>query len=236
MAVDVQNTAIILMNPQMGENIGAAARIMKNFSYHDLRVINPKCGWPSEKAEAMSAGAKDVVENARLCNSLEEALEDIDYVFAATVRKRDMIKPAINSTDLSNHYPQDRKVAILFGGERCGLSNSELSIADKIVTIVSNEECSSLNLAQSVAVLCYELQRESVQGIELGDKIDVAPKAEMLGMLKHLEQELDRINFYREHNKRDSMLDNITNMFTRTGWTDQEIRTFRGIIRSLSQY
>jgi tRNA/rRNA methyltransferase len=198
-------------------------------------VVTPLCEWPSEKADAMSASARDIIASAKHFDSLNDAIADIDYLFASTVRPRDMYKDAIVSQDLPNHMPSNLKAGILFGGERCGLANEELAIADKIVTVVTNEECSSLNLAQSVALLCYELQRKKTMDVQLSGSSHPAPKSEVNGLLEQMFIELDKTGYYHATNKRDAMMETITNMFTRTSWNEQEVRTFRGIVRNLTR-
>ncbi|RYE06311.1 MAG: RNA methyltransferase [Rickettsiaceae bacterium] len=230
----MNQTAIIMVSPQMGENIGAAARVMKNFGLLDLRIVNPRDGWPNQKAESVAVGAIDLLKNASLYNSLAEAVSDIQYLYATTALPRDMNKPYIKSKELPQDYPGSGKVGIIFGRESSGLCNDEIAIANKIINI-DTSGFSSLNIAQSIAIICYELAK-CVNKFELENSKDIATKQEITFFLNHLEYELDANKFFRVADKKRRMLRNITNIFTRIdNISTTEIQILRGIISSFKK-
>lgn len=236
-------TAIILVGPQMGENIGAAARVMLNFGLTDLRIINPRDGWPNPKAEDMSAGALDVIKNAKIFDNTADALEDITHLYATTARSRDMVKPVYTprtAIDEITTLPAKQKAAILFGAERSGLNNEDVTLAKGIITIPVAPIYTSLNLAQAVCVVCYEYAAAASNDTPLQDPAHtkaptVATAREVDDTLRDLETALDKTEFFRVPEKKPRMIQNIRNMFTRNSYTEQEIRTLRGIIRSFAE-
>ena len=229
----MSKTAIILVAPQMGENIGAAARVMKNFSLDDLRIVNPRDGWPNEKARNMSVGAVDIIDKAKIYNNLKNALLDIEFLYATTAIARDMNKATICSKEIPTDYPYDLKVGIMFGRESSGLSNNEIAIANKIVSI-NTSEFSSLNIAQAIGIICYELYNNVNN--ECIVNYDIATKNDFLLFCEHLEVELERKNFFRIAEKRPRMMKNIVNIFNRIDkLSKSELQTLRGIIKSLSR-
>jgi tRNA/rRNA methyltransferase len=226
--ISMQPVSIILHSPQMGENIGAAARAMLNFGYEDLRIISPRDGWPNAKALEMAAHAKAVVENAKIYQSTEDAIADLDYVYATTARNRDMDKQAVAPAQIE----LVSKTGFMFGPERSGLENKDISLANKIIAIPVSEKCPSLNLAQAVGIICYELSRSnSAESVER----ELASKQEFLSLVSHLEQELASRSFFQDPAKKANMLLNIQNMLMRAEMSPQEVRTMRGIIRCLSE-
>ena len=219
--------AIILVQPQMGENIGAAARVMLNFGLTDLRIVNPRDGWPNEKAFEMSAGAKKIITNAKIFESTEKAVSDLEYVYATTARNRDLDKKITTPQDI-----QPRKNSgILFGPERSGLENEDLKFANELISIPVNHEYSSLNLAMSVGIIAYEISTQKPSKLP---ERELATKEEFSHMLSHLEELLDRKSFFQTPEKKPGMVQNIAAMLTRAEFSPQEIRTLRGILRSLS--
>lgn len=231
----MKSPAIILIRPQIGENIGAAARVMLNFGMRDLRIVAPRDGWPNEKALDMAVGAAGLVEKAKIYNSLEDAVSDIRFLLAATARKRDMEKPVISSKQAGFLLREKLfKCGIIFGPERTGLSNDDMIMADNIVTIPVNVNYTSMNLAQSIAILCYEWFSCDASATKT-KKEKPAPKKDMSALFKHLEQELDKSAFFRVPEKRRKTWENIRTTFQRTNMTAQEVRTLRGVIRSLTQ-
>lgn len=220
----------------MGENIGAAARVMLNFGLTDLRVIAPRDGWPNPKAVDMAKNAKEVLDNAHIFDSLKEAMHDIHHLYATTARPRDMEKPVKTARETINKiYQSTGKSAIMFGPERTGLTNEELTLASAITIIPVAPEYTSLNLAQSVAIMCYEFFATEHQTLELPEHFsyDAASKKEIGLMLEHLTDTLDRQHFFKVPEKREKMLQNIFNIFTRIDLNEQEVRTLRGIFKSL---
>ena len=194
---------IILSEPQLGENIGAAARAMKNFGFSDLRLAAPRDGWPNEKAEAMAVGAADVVQAARVYASVREAVSDLRLVFAATARDRSMAKPVLTPEEAVRRLKKaaDEGIAagILFGNERAGLTNDDVALADCAVTIPTDPELSSINLGQAVLVLCYEWFKAAgpapmPERISHGASFP-APREELILLFEHLEDELEKSGF-----------------------------------------
>ncbi|GAB4168822.1 MAG: hypothetical protein Tsb006_7200 [Rickettsiaceae bacterium] len=229
--------AIILVEPQMGENIGAAARAMKNFALSDLRIVNPRDGWPNKKAESMSVGAIELVTNARIFDSVQSAISDLEYVYAATATPRDMNKEYVLSRNIADDCPNDCNVGIMFGRENWGLNNKEISYANKIVTIDTNVNFSSLNIAHSVAIICYELfQARNQTRQDLNSKQKLAKGIELEHFYDHLFEELDKHNFFRVPEKKEQMSHKIRNLFARINNLSQsELQTLRGIITVLSK-
>jgi tRNA/rRNA methyltransferase len=235
--------AIILASPQLGENIGAAARVMLNFGLADLRLVNPRDGWPNKKAEAMAAGADAVLGAARVFVTMEEAVADLGLVFATTGRDRLMSKrvatPDEAVAELAGELALERACGIMFGAERMGLTNEELVLADAILTVPSNPEFSSLNLAQSVAVVAYEWwkgthDKPSFKVPAKFRRAQLANKEDLIGFFEHIERELDRTEFLFPPAKRPAMVQNLRNMWHRAELTYQEVQTLRGIVRSLT--
>ncbi len=227
---------IILVRPQMAENIGAAARVMDNFGLADLRLVAPRDGWPQPLAGKMATSAEHLVEKAKLFRTVEEAVADLNYVIATTSRSRDMQKPVTSLRTLfkAKKAKLRGKTGILFGPERTGLTNDDLILADSLMTIDINPKNPSLNLAQAVAVVAYEWSLLK-PAKKAKNTIEMANKSDIEGMLKHLEKELLKSDFLHNAKMRPKMLMNIKNIFTRAELTDQEVRTLRGVIRALSE-
>lgn len=226
--------SIILVAPQMGENIGAVARAMKNFDIYDLRIVDPRDGWPNEKTVSMSVGAADLIANARIFGSVVDAISDLSYVYAATATPRDMNKEYVFSRDLKEDIPKTGKVGIMFGRENCGLNNQEISYANKIITIDTNLSFSSLNIAHSVAVICYELFQARMQSRPYVQPT-LAGNDELEYFYEHLFNSLEERKFFRVPEKREKMSLKIRNIFARIdNLSKTELQTLRGIITVLS--
>jgi len=235
--------AVILVEPQLGENIGAAARAMFNFGLTDLRLVNPRDGWPNEAAFAMAAGAEEVARAAALHPDLKSAIGDLSFVVATTARGRDLAKPVLSPAEaaeaLRRRSDAGEAVGLLFGGERSGLSNDDVAIADAVVTIPANPAFSSLNLGQAVLLLSYEwMKAGALPELPSAARGDTRPatKDELIGLFEHLEASLVRSGFLGIEEKRPGMVRNLRAMLTRADLTDQEVRTLRGIIVSLERY
>jgi len=219
----------------MGENIGAAARVMGNFGLSDLRIVAPRDGWPNPAAETMSAGAfAEGVVTPRLFDSLEEAVSDLTYLLATTARQRGMEKPVFGTARgvqaLSN---QQGPTGVLFGAEKSGLPNEAVALCDAILTYPVNSTFASLNLAQAVGVFAHAWAATSHENApETANP--PAPREQLIGMMEHFEDELERAGFFFPPEKKDVMIQNLRNAFTRAGWTEQETRTFRGAIKALA--
>ncbi len=233
--------AIILVEPQMGENIGAAARAMWNFGLRDLRIVSPRDSWPNERAIAMASGATPVIDNARIFDSTAAAIADLHYVVATTARPREMIKtvytPERACAVMRDKTGQGESVGILFGKERTGLENDDVVRANAIVSVPVNPAFASLNLGQCVLLLSYEWRRltgDAEPQFESMGRTEPATSDDVDRMLVHLEEELDEAHFFFPEHKRASMQANLRNIFRRAPLTDQDVRTLRGVIRALS--
>ncbi len=233
---------IVLAQPQMGENIGKAARAMANFGLSDLRLVAPRDGWPNERAIATASGASHVLEQARVFSTVEEAIADLNCIYAATARDRHMVKPVITPAEAGRRLCQDMaqglSVGVLFGGERAGLSNEAVVLSQTIIQAPVNPAFASLNLAQAVLLVAYEWRKAgdatAPAAMELFETRP-ATAAEMQGLFGHLEAELDEAGFLYPPEKRPAMVRNIRNMLQRAGFTEQDVRTMRGMIKALSR-
>jgi tRNA/rRNA methyltransferase len=245
--------AIILVNPQLGENIGFAARALANFGLHDLRLVDPRDGWPNDKAHAAAAGAAFIVEKATVYPSTEAAIADLNFVLATTARPREMVKPVLSPESAAGELVaaglRGEQSGILFGPERSGLDNDTIALADAIVIAPVSTAFASLSLPQAVLILAYEWLKAQSASPALGrvTKFDgpateglalsgtrKATRGELLGLFAHLEAELDRAGFLRPPEKRASMIRSIRNMFHRMGATEQDVHTWRGIVAALA--
>jgi tRNA/rRNA methyltransferase len=235
--------AIILSHPQLGENIGAAARVMLNFGLSDLRLVNPRDGWPNEKANIMAVGAIDILRNARIFERTEDAVADLGLVFCTTGRDRLMSKRVLTPDDaiveLAAEAKEQRPCGVLFGAERTGVTNEEVILCDAILTVPTNPEFMSLNLAQSVAIVGYEWWKNTQEkpDFKLPMKYRnnrLANKEDLIGFFEHIEGELDRTEFLFPPAKREGMVQSLRNMWHRADLTYQEVQTLRGIVRALT--
>lgn len=244
---------IVLAEPQLGENIGAAARAMANFGLAELRLVRPRDGWPNEYAQRSAAGADRVLEEARVFEREVDALGDLSFVYATTARQRDMVKPVHTpeqaGADMRRRIGEGERVGILFGRERTGLDNDQVALCDALVMAPVNPAFASLNLAQAVLLIGYEWFKLGAHTLGDGTRQDgavaapglkmpgtrPATKAELVGFFEHLEAELDEAGFLNPPEKRPAMVRNIRNMFQRTAMTEQDVRTLRGIVSSLTR-
>ncbi len=247
------NPTVILCEPQLGANIGTAARAMGNFALTDMRLVDPKNGWPNEYAEKAASGASQIIEEAQVFDTTEDAVADLHYVVATTARRRDMNKLVLNpkslAQEMAKRIAEGQKVGILFGREKYGLTNDQVALADAIVMAPVNPAFASLNLAQAVLLIGYEwflLNSDGALGRETAEEAPsfeglllkesrLANKQELIGLYEHLEAELDDAGFLRPPEKRPSMVRNLRNMFARADLTEQEVRTLRGVVASLAK-
>lgn len=233
--------AVILVEPQLGENIGTAARAMLNFGLSDLRLVRPRDGWPNDRAVSSASGADIVINGAGVFQTTAEAIADLNHVVAATARARDMTKDSLDprqaAAAMRQQMADGATVGILFGPERAGLNNDDLALVDVIVAIPANPAFSSLNLAQSVLLVAYEWFASDLQSPpERGGKAEPqATKEELIGFFEHLEQELDTGGFLKPPEKRPAMVRNLRNLFQRSRLTGQEVRSLRGVIAALTR-
>jgi tRNA/rRNA methyltransferase len=239
--VAANRPCIILVEPRLAENLGTTARAMANCALGELRLVDPKADWLSEKALAAASGGAKVLERARRFDTLDDAMADLQRTYATTARRREMVKPIFTAkgaaADLRGHGEAGKKIGILFGRERHGLTSEEVALCDGIIEIPMNPEYSSLNLAQAVLLVAYEwFQTVSYDGPQSAmtyNRTQPATKQEMLGLFEHLEKELEACGFLRDVEKHDLMVINIRNMLERAELTEQEVRTFHGIIKEL---
>ncbi len=236
---------IILVEPQLGENIGMAARAMLNCGLTQLRLVNPRDGWPSEDAAAASAGADRVIDNAEVFDTTADAVADLQLVFAATVRARDMTSRIATPAEAANEIRAlmedgvegGGKAGVLFGREAKGLKNDDVVLSDAIIMIPVNPAFGSLNLAQAVFAVGHEWFKAGTEPplgkLAMPKDTRPADKADLLGLFEHLEDELDKSDFFHVAEKRVVMARNLRNMLQRAGLTEQEVRTLRGVITSL---
>ena len=232
---------IILVNPTLGENVGAAARAMMNFGLSELRLVTPKGDWPNQKAINTASGAEAILENACLFQTTQDAIADLNRLYATTARVRDMIKPVLTPNQLAEklnaNYTKGERSGVLFGREAKGLHNEDIAISEAIVMVPVSDEHRSINLAQCVLLIGYEwFQSKNPQALkDLRRKGSaVASHQEINDFFEHLESELDDCGFLYPLEKRARMVRNIRNIFSRVGLSDQEVKTLRGIVSGLS--
>jgi len=233
--------AIILVEPQLGENIGTAARAMYNCGLTDLRLVRPRDGWPNKKAEAAASGADPVLAAARLYDTVEDAIAALRHVYATTARDRFMVKrivtPREGAREIRGLLAAGEDCGILFGPERTGLLNDHIALADVVMSVPLNPAFSSLNLAQAVLVVGYEwfaAGDETPPSQLVTGHSKPATKEQLLRFFEHLEEELDRNGFMRDAEKRPSMVRNLRNLFQRAQCTEQELRTLHGVVTSFA--
>ena len=239
---DVPGPIVVLVEPQLGENIGAAARAMGNFGLKRLRLVKPRQRWPNSKAKVMAAGAEAILETAQLFDTVKDAIADCTVVLAATARAHDQAKPVIGADEAARMMVADvaggEQVAILFGRERNGLENDEIALADRIITLPVNPAFASLNLAQAVVIVAYEYFKLATGGalpFVMPQKSPQAGKQQLAAFFATLEQELEKVEFFRPPEKRATMTINLHNIFNRMKLTQQDIQTLHGVVTALVQ-
>jgi tRNA/rRNA methyltransferase len=237
---------VILCRPQMGENIGTAARAMLNFGLTELRLVRPECGWPSAKAVAAASGAVEVLNGVRVYDALGDALADLHHTLATTARNRGLRKDVVTPEEAARRAREQlaagRRTGLLFGPERTGLTNEELLLADAVVSIPVNPSFASLNLAQAVLLCAYEWHQSGLAageapartGTPAPSPAEPATKAEVAGLVDHLVRELDAVDFFRSPDRRGSLIHAITVMFERRQLARPEVDLLRGIVKDIS--
>ena len=239
-----EGPAIILVEPQLGENIGMVARAMANFGLAELRLVNPRDGWPNEKARSAASKADHVIDGTKVYKTLEEAIVDLNFVYATTARERYGFKPVrspvVACQTLQQKFKAGEKTGVLFGRERWGLTNEEVALADEIVTFPVNPAFASLNIAQAVLLMSYEWMKCGMDdhADTLFDAVEQNPstKEQVFGLFEHLEEALDARNYFHPPAKKPRMIDNLRAVLTRRAFTEQEISVFRGVINSLDRF
>ncbi len=228
---------IILVEPQLGENIGTAARAMANFGLSRMRLVNPRDGWPNERARGAAAKANHVIDNVEVFETLPEAIADLNHLYATTARSREIFVP-VNEPEAAMRkiHAQDdaeRSCGILFGRERWGLTNEEVVLADEIITFPVNPAFASLNIAQAVLLVSYEWMRsmsDTSEPIFAAPDTEPATKQDMIGLFEHLEGALDDANFFRPPEKREQMVGNLRALLQKGQYSLREVSILRGVI------
>jgi len=235
--------AFILVRPQMGENIGGAARAMLNFGLDHMRIVAPRDGWPNPAAVAMASGAGRVLDGARVSPDLPEALADCDFVFATTARGRDLPKEVFTPEGAmqmaATKIAQGQRVGVLFGPERAGLENDDISRANAIISVPVNAAFPSLNLAQCVLLTGYEWMRSQTAAVPARMEMagtDWADNSEIEHLARHFEERLETAGFFFPDHKVTSMKTNLRNMWSRLPLTRAEVQTFHGMLRQMVRW
>lgn len=239
-----EGPAIILVHPQLGENIGMVARAMANFGLAELRLVNPRDGWPSEKAVSAASKADHVIAATKVYSSLEAAVADLNFVYATTARDRygykEVRSPVVAAETLRTRFRAGEATGILFGRERTGLTNEEIALADELVTFPVNPAFASLNLAQAVLLMSYEWMKTGTGSIEETAFSALpqrpAKKDELQGLFDHMEEALDARGYFRPAAKKPKLIENLRSALTRPSFTGSEIQVLRGIISCLDRF
>lgn len=232
--------AIVLVAPQLPENIGAAARAMANFGLSDLRLVNPREAWPNDKARAAASGANHVIDAVRVFPDLVPAIADLSFVYATTARPREVAKAVVGPREAAvtarARIAAGDRVGLLFGRERTGLTNEEVALADAILTLPVDPAFSSLNIAQAVLIVAYEWRLSGDASLPFDDGMGPrASRAELIGMFEHLEGALEQAGFFRPPERRPHIMLALKALYQRAGLTEQEVRTLRGVIAAFER-
>src|SRR6202051_3080595 len=238
----VPGPVIVLVEPQLGENIGMAARAMGNFGLSRLRIVNPRDGWPNVHAKRAASGADHILDRAELFETVEQAVADCTLLFATTARAHDQAKPVVApemaAQEMAGEFKGGGTVGILFGRERYGLQNEEVALANRIITFPVNPGFASLNLAQAVLLIGYEWFRLSTEGalpFAMPERSERASQHQMQAFFDNLVRELDRVEFLRPAEKRETMLVNLRNIFARMEPTKQDMHTLHGVVMAIAE-
>lgn len=228
---------IVLVRPQLGENIGKAARAMLNFGLTELRLVAPRDGWPNPDAGPSAAGADIVLERAQVFATLEEAVADCQHVYATTVRKRGVTKPVVTPEQAAREVQtQSGRSAFVFGPERSGLETNDVALARKIITVPINPEFGSLNLAQAVILCSYEWSKHQLLASPPATPLDApAPQAELDAMIAQLDAMLEKAGYFFPPDRVPATKRTLRNLLTKPGWNALEVRTLRGVLSTLSR-
>lgn len=232
---DADNPVIVLVRPQLGQNIGKAARAMLNFGLTEMRLVAPRDGWPNPDAGPAASGADVVLEQAQVFDTVEDAIADCSQVFASTVRRRDLVMPVLGPAEMADRIAGSReRSAILFGPERSGLETEDVALSNAIVTVPINPDFGSLNLAQAVILLAYEWSRRSSLAQPTVKELEPpAPHGELEGLIGQLNQELKSKGYFHPPSRTQATKNTLRTIFTKTGWSSREVKAVRGVIRAL---
>jgi tRNA/rRNA methyltransferase len=228
---------IVLVRPQLGENIGKAARAMLNFGLTELRLVAPRDGWPNPSAGPSAAGADSVIEQAQVYATTAEAVADCVHVYATTVRKRGVSKPVVGPDEAANQIAaQPGRSAVLFGPERSGLETEDVALARTILTVPVNPQFASLNLAQAVVLVAYEWSKlHKLAQPTLEPILPPAPQEELEGMIGQIEAMLEPRNYFFPHSRAEATRQTLRTILTKPGWNHLEVRTLRGVLTTLAR-
>ena len=228
---------IILVRPQLGQNIGKAARAMLNFGLTEMRLVSPRDGWPNPDAGPAASGADSVLAEATVFTTVAEAIADCAIEFASTVRRRDLVMPVVGPEAMAAElHAADGRSAILFGPERSGLASEDVALAGKIVTVPINPEFGSLNLAQAVILLAYEWSKAAALAQPTVKEVEpTAPMAEVEGLYGQLDQALVEAGYYHPPERTVQTRATIRTILTKPGWSSREVKAVRGIMRALAE-
>ena len=231
-----QPPIIVLVRPQLGQNIGKAARAMLNFGLTEMRLVAPRDGWPNPAAGPAASGADIVLDNAKVFETTAEAIADCSLVYASTVRRRDLVMPVVHPEAMAREIrATEGGTAILFGPERSGLETEDVAVASRIVTVPINPEFGSLNLAQAVILLAYEWSRGAVLVQPTVREIEPpAPMAEVDGLIGQLEGDLEEVGYFFPPDRVQATKTTLRTILTKPLWSSREISALRGVIRALS--
>ena len=240
--LDLAGPVVILVEPQLGENIGMAARAMGNFALSRMRIVNPRDGWPNVAAQRAAAGADHIINGVELFDTVEAAVADCALLFATTARAHDQAKPVVGpeaaAGEMVGQIKSGGTVGLLFGRERSGLTNEEVGLSNRIITFPVNPGFASLNLAQAVLLVGYEWFKLSTAGalpFEMPERSEPASQYQMQAFFDNLVRELDKVEFLRPAEKRDTMLVNLRNIFTRMEPTKQDMHTLHGVVMAIAE-
>ena len=242
MPSDRQQPAFVLIRPQMGENIGAAARAMWNFGLDRMRITSPRDGWPNQKAVVMASGAGRLLDEAQIFDSTDDAIADSTFVYATTARDRDLTKPVMTPeaamTDAAARIAAGQNVAIMFGPERAGLENDDIVRANAIISVPVNPEFASLNLGQCVLLTAYEWQRATSQPVaeHVSHQGDLAKQKDIAALSAHYEDRLDEAGFFFPDHKAAHMKQNLRNLWSRLPLTRADAQMLHGMMRQLVRW
>tara|TARA_B100000963_G_C22532706_1_gene628333 strand:- start:318 stop:1046 length:729 start_codon:yes stop_codon:yes gene_type:complete len=229
----------ILIKPQLGENIGACARSLKNFGFNNLNIVNPKQSWPNSKTKATSVGAFDIIKKAKIYNNIHNAIENYNVVISMSARKRDINKKHISMKQFLKMIKngKNKRFGLMFGPEASGLSNEDLSLSNYVLQIPTSKKFKSINLSHSLTIICYEIFKLSnlVKFKKDTKKIEKVSKKRIISFINHLQKLLEKKDFFAPPEKKRSMLINITNLIYRLEPSDKEVRILASIISSLSK-
>jgi tRNA/rRNA methyltransferase len=229
--------AIVLVRPQLGENIGKAARAMLNFGLTEMRLVSPRDGWPNPAAGPAASGADIVLQNAIVYESVADAVADCPNVYATTVRKRGVTKPVVNPEQAADAiHAGPGKSAILFGPERSGLETEDVALARTIITVPINPEFGSLNLAQAVILVAYEWSKRQALAVPTAtETLAPAPQSELEDMIAHFEALLDAAGYFYPENRAPASRRTLRGLLTKPGWNHLEVRTLRGVLSAIER-